>query len=68
MHPGDGPSMTSYEKVTIDLPVEALHSRFRLRVRSIGIGGASYNICDDWFIDDISVEAITDRTSDPDIQ
>jgi len=58
LHPGDGPSMTSYEKVTIDLPTDALHSRFRLRLRSIGIDGASFNICDDWFIDDISFEAL----------
>jgi len=64
-HPGDGPSMVSYEKVRIDLPFDALHAHFRLRLRSIGIGGASYNICDDWFIDDISIEAVSARFSEP---
>jgi hypothetical protein len=65
LHPGDGPSMTSYEKVTIDLPTDALHSRFKLRLHSIGIGGASYAISDDWFVDDLSIEAISARTSEP---
>ncbi len=48
---GDGPDMTQYEFVTVELPAAAMHERFRLRIRNIaGVSGE-----DDWFVDDVSV-------------
>jgi subtilisin family serine protease len=50
-HRGDGPDMTSYQPNTITLPLGALWSGFRLRIRT---SGSSMN--DDWFVDDVKIE------------
>ena len=46
---GSGPDMASFALVTVGLPLDAYHSAFRLRLRSIGASG------DDWFVDDIGL-------------
>jgi len=50
-HLGSEPDMTVYEEVELQLPTEAMHAGFRLRVRCTATSG-SY---DDWFVDDIYV-------------
>jgi len=50
-HPGDGPDMTSYQPNTITLPNGALHSDFRLRIRTL-----CSSVNDDWFVDDVKIE------------
>ncbi len=47
---GSGADMTTYAMVTVGAPLDAYHSAFRLRVRSIGSTG------DDWFVDDIGLD------------
>ncbi len=51
-HLGSGPAMTSFEQVNYQLPANALHSGFQVRLRSAG----SCVECDDWYIDDIRVD------------
>ena len=58
-HPGDGPDMIEYEKVTITLPPEAMHRVFRLYYEcssdlSLCCGGGKREF-DDWFVDDIEL-------------
>jgi len=48
-HPGNEPTMSSFEQVSVDLPADALHSSFQLRLHSYG-SGVDY---DDWYVDDI---------------
>jgi hypothetical protein len=53
---GSDSDMTSYEHIIITLPSDALHADFRLRIRSIG-SFSSYYVFDDWFVDDVKIEA-----------
>jgi subtilisin family serine protease len=57
--PGEGPAMTEYEKVEIELPSDTLTAVFRLRIRSIGLRTAS-RVFDDWFVDDVMIVGRTD--------
>jgi hypothetical protein len=50
-HTGAGADMTTFTTNTIELPAGALHSEFRLRLRSL----AGTPDADDWFIDDVEV-------------
>ncbi len=50
-YPGDGPDMTNFEEVRLELPPDARHRQFRLRLRNFGNAGDF----DDWFIDDVYV-------------
>lgn len=52
---GGGPDMTDYNDVRKELPTEALHANFRLRIRSIGTS-SSTSIYDDWFVDDVTIQ------------
>ena len=56
-HAGDGPDMTIYENNTIDLPADALHAGFGLRIRSIGSRSNVY-VFDDWFVDDLKIQSV----------
>jgi hypothetical protein len=47
---GSGPTMTNYQQVEVNLPPDALHSGFRLEIRS-AVSATS----DDWFVDDVSI-------------
>jgi subtilisin family serine protease len=51
---GDGPDMTTYVQSVVLLPAGALHSQFRLRIRSIGTSDP-IDVFDDWFVDDVSL-------------
>jgi len=59
---GEGPDMTEFEQVSIALPAEAFHDMFRIRFRNI----ASRGSFDDWFVDDVRVEASLNCVSDVD--
>lgn len=50
-HLGDGPDMTEYAEVEINLPADALHGAFAIRFECSATSGAY----DDWFIDDVYV-------------
>ncbi|MHC4825461.1 MAG: matrixin family metalloprotease [Planctomycetota bacterium] len=50
-HSGDGPDMSTYEPVFLELPPGAYHDHFRLRFRVL----SSDSGADDWFIDDMCV-------------
>ena len=50
-HRGDGPDMTSYQPNTITLPPGALHTLFRLRIRT-----SSSSVNHDWFVDDVKIQ------------
>jgi hypothetical protein len=50
-HLGDGPAMTAYEQERIELPPEAYHANFVLRIRN----RATTGYYDDWFVDDIFI-------------
>ncbi|MCH8006916.1 MAG: matrixin family metalloprotease [Planctomycetes bacterium] len=52
-HLGDGPDMTTYEFVSLDLPAGALHDDFRFRFRVL----SSQQGLDNWFVDDVGVDA-----------
>ena len=52
-HLGDGPDMTTYEFVSLDLPAGALHDNFRFRFRVL----SSQQGLDNWFVDDVGVDA-----------
>jgi hypothetical protein len=55
-HPGDGPDMTKYEKVTVMLPPEAMHRVFMLYFESEGdLLFCKKREFDDWFVDDIEL-------------
>jgi hypothetical protein len=49
---GGGAAMEEFEYVQIELPINALHNSFQLRLRSYG-SGSGY---DDWFVDDICID------------
>ncbi len=48
---GNGATSTSFTKVTIPLPIWAIHSNFQLRFRSTG----TCVDCDIWYVDDINI-------------
>ena len=50
-HAGDGPDMTEFEEVELQVPNDGLHAEFRLAISCDATSGAY----DDWFIDDIYV-------------
>lgn len=50
-HLGSLADMTTFQQVTLPLPAGAMHSAFRLRIRSNATVGAF----DDWFVDDVSI-------------
>jgi len=50
-HLGSGPDMTEYEEIELQLPQDAMHAGFRLRIRCTATSGPY----DDWFVDDIYV-------------
>ncbi len=52
VHPGDGPVMSNFEINNFELPTDAYHSGFQIRMITIG----SCENCDHWFIDDIRVD------------
>jgi hypothetical protein len=52
-HLGSLPDMTTYQLVDMLLPAGALHSSFRLRIRT-----ASPLTTDDWFVDDVSLVSL----------
>ncbi len=54
-HLGSGSDMSSFDQASVVLPLDALHSAFRIRFRSIGTVGASD---DDWYVDDIRVDGV----------
>jgi len=54
--PGSGTDMTVFVKRTVTLPASALHAALRLRIRSIGTAHPA-NVYDDWFVDDVKIEA-----------
>ena len=51
-HLGADPDMGNFAKVTMDLPLDAYHSAFRLRLRNLATAGAN----DDWFVDNIRID------------
>ena len=51
-HPGNGPDMTIYQQNTVILPYDALRSDFQLRIRT-----SCSSVNDDWFVDDVKIEA-----------
>ncbi|HEX2898032.1 MAG TPA: serine protease, partial [candidate division Zixibacteria bacterium] len=52
-HLGSGPDMTQFEKVSVLLGSDALHSAFRIRLRNIA---SPAGLSDDWFVDDLRVD------------
>ena len=50
-HLGSGPDMTEYEEVELNLPTEAMHAGFRLKIECTATSGAY----DDWFVDDLYI-------------
>lgn len=50
-HLGSGPDMTEYVENEIQLPAEALHAGFRLKISCTATAGAY----DDWFVDDLYI-------------
>lgn len=55
-HPGSGPNMTEYQYEEVTLAADALHSRFKLRIRNTGTA-SSTSFFDDWFVDDVRIVA-----------
>ncbi|MFH2049967.1 MAG: S8 family serine peptidase [bacterium] len=51
-HQGNDTGMSSFELVSINLPLHAYHQEFQLRIRSTG---TCVN-CDNWFLDNIRVD------------
>ncbi len=51
-HYGSGPTMTDFELAFADLPADALHNGFQIRLRSAG----DCSTCDDWYVDNIRVD------------
>lgn len=49
---GDGTSASSYDEVTMGVPLDGYHSGFRLRISNTATTGAY----DDWFVDDIRID------------
>ena len=64
--PGDGPDMENYDQVTIPLPPEAFHAGFSFRFRNTGTMHVSRRY-DDWFVDDVMIEAAGGDGDDDDI-
>ena len=60
---GDGADMDVYEMVTIELPAEALHVGFSLRISSTGTLHDVQKY-DDWFVDDIKIEVTEEQEDD----
>ncbi|MFH1716182.1 MAG: hypothetical protein ABIF19_02430, partial [Planctomycetota bacterium] len=56
-HPGSGPDMTSFRPVTVDLPPSALHRNFMLYIQGQGDWYWYFGEYDDWFVDDVIIEA-----------
>ena len=54
-HLGSGSDMSVYDLNVVQLPIDAIHSEFQLRIRSVGSSGLS--VYDDWFVDDVMIEA-----------
>jgi len=52
-HLGSGPDMVIFEKVSLLLSSDALHSAFRIRLRNIA---SPAGLSDDWFVDDFRVD------------
>ena len=63
---GEGPDMENYEQVTIELPAGAFHAGFSLRFSSTGTMHVSWRY-DDWFVDDVMIEAAGGDGDDDDI-
>ncbi|MCP4245851.1 MAG: hypothetical protein GY778_02275 [bacterium] len=53
-HLGGGTDMTTFQAESLLLPVEALHSNFRLRIRNTATSGAF----DDWFVDNVFIYSL----------
>lgn len=51
-HVGDSTAATTFAVHRVSLPTHAIHSRFQLRLRSVG----ECEGCDDWFVDDIRLD------------
>jgi len=54
-HLGREFDMDVYKLIVVDLPVDALHADFKLRLRSIGTPDGS-RVHADWFVDDVRIE------------
>jgi hypothetical protein len=52
-HLGSGVDMIIYQLEDVVLPAQALHSHFRLRIRSRATTGVNQ---DDWFVDDVFID------------
>ena len=60
-HPGGGSAMTAFELAFADLPGDALHNGFQLRIHSAG----DCSTCDDWYVDNIRLDFAPDITAGP---
>jgi len=55
-HEGTMVDMDHYRQISIEFPPDALHAGFKLQIRSIGTADLYY-YQDDWFVDDVKIEA-----------
>ncbi|MFH1719939.1 MAG: M4 family metallopeptidase, partial [Planctomycetota bacterium] len=53
---GTIPDMEHYTQISIEFPPDAMHAGFKLQIRSIGTAD-DYYYQDDWFVDDVEIEA-----------
>jgi hypothetical protein len=53
-HLGDGPDMTTFEFVSLELPADAFHDGLRVRFR----GTAALDGLDDYFVDDVLIDVL----------
>jgi len=60
-HEGGGSAMTEFELAFAELPADALHNNFQLRLRSAG----DCSTCDDWYIDNIRFDFAPDIAATP---
>ena len=60
-HPGGGSAMTTFELAFADLPGDALHNGFQLRIHSAG----DCSTCDDWYVDNIRLDFAPAIAADP---
>ncbi len=51
-HQGNDSGMSSFEMVSIELPIQVYHDEFQFRIRSTG----SCENCDNWYIDNIRID------------
>ena len=65
---GSGPDMTVFERRILNVPADALRSRLKLRMRSIGPQTAARapNSWDDWFVDDVRI--VGEEPNDTDVE